>query len=568
VDLSRGFIQVVDIRHADRSSRNHSVSIVPLVSSFVEEYCRVAAKNNMATTTDPPRDPLLRNRERSSIVNEGDWVILKFADEKKTLCLKASTLTVSSNGRPAIKCAKTKCSTKALVGLQYGRVVEQTKYGFVPFDLSEKLIPDLEIPASSTAPVSVSTTAGGGENSEDPEVAEEQDRPNPRDNSSLVDSKTNQHLAQADLEHLKRTERDKRKIVTSIVENSKTFDQKTIFSQEKYVRKKQKKYLSRCRIVRCTARTMCQYLHQKDPKRIYNLRDDTLAQLLAYANISAGCQTLIVETCLGLVTGAVAERLAGYGRILSVYDGVQPKYREQLDKFNFSFIDMSTVHWVHAGDVFGNERNNDDAELQEREAMVWPCYLQPHTRHFVQTEMTKNNDDSATKTPFDLDEFMYKRANRFLRKLCRSTPIEARQYLDERLCDSIILACHYDPIQTLLPLLPFLAPSCPFVVYCEFLEPLVQCFQRLQDDKVAINLRLCDTWMREYQVLEGRTHPFMQMSQNGGYILTGVRLHGTTGHNELDDKVLETAKTKWRKMKRSQGVRRSGTPRPTGKKEI
>jgi hypothetical protein len=136
------------------------------------------------------------------------------------------------------------------------------------------------------------------------------------------------------------------------------------------------------------------------------------------------------------------------------------------------------------------------------------------------------------------------------------------------LCDSIIIAGHYDPIQTLLPLLPFLAPSCPFVVYCEFLEPLVLCFQRLQDDKVAINLRLCDTWMREYQVLEGRTHPFMQMSQNGGYILTGVRLHGTTGHNELDDTVLETAKTKWRKMKRSQGVRRSGTPRPTGKKEI
>jgi hypothetical protein len=47
-----------------------------------------------------------------------------------------------------------------------------------------------------------------------------------------------------------------------------------------------------------------------------------------------------------------------------------------------------------------------------------------------------------------------------------------------------------------------------------------------------------------------------------------VRLHDTTGHNELDDEVLESAKTKWRKMKRSQSGRRTAAPRPaTGNKE-
>jgi hypothetical protein len=51
---------------------------------------------------------------------------------------------------------------------------------------------------------------------------------------------------------------------------------------------------------------------------------------------------------------------------------------------------------------------------------------------------------------------------------------------------------------------------------------------------IAINLRLTDSWFRKYQVLEGRTHPNMTMSQNGGYLLTGTKLCPRTGTNELD----------------------------------
>jgi hypothetical protein len=80
------------------------------------------------------------------------------------------------------------------------------------------------------------------------------------------------------------------------------------------------------------------------------------------------------------------------------------------------------------------------------------------------------------------------------------------------------------------------------VVYCEFIEPLAQSFRELQKQGLAINIRLSDTWMREYQVLPGRTHPSMNMSQNGGFILTGIKLCPVTGHNELDDKLLKELK--------------------------
>jgi hypothetical protein len=107
------------------------------------------------------------------------------------------------------------------------------------------------------------------------------------------------------------------------------------------------------------------------------------------------------------------------------------------------------------------------------------------------------------------------------------------------------------------------------------LEPLLETFRTIQnyyvvnenqddggDDvdvppmmrrrNIAINLRLTDTWFREFQVLEGRTHPNMNMSQNGGYILLGTKLCPKTGTNEMDEK-------KVREIRARIGGRRGGT---------
>ena len=135
----------------------------------------------------------------------------------------------------------------------------------------------------------------------------------------------------------------------------------------------------------------------------------------------------------------------------------------------------------------------------------------------------------------------------------------------------IIIAVRYDPTQTLLGLLPYLAPSCPFVVYCEYIEPLTECFMELQKQKFAINLRLSDCWMREYQVLQGRTHPSMNMTQSGGFILTGTKLCPVTGHNELDEKLLQELRLqvggrRVRKSKAKGGVESSNSRKKRQKK--
>ena len=119
-----------------------------------------------------------------------------------------------------------------------------------------------------------------------------------------------------------------------MVENSSTWENKTEFSKQKYLKKKQQKYMPRVRFLRCTAESLCRTYRLKNPAKICNLREDSLGQILVYGNIFAGAQVLVVDTCMGLVTGAIAERQGGSGRIICPYEGQQPA-ADILRRFNF-----------------------------------------------------------------------------------------------------------------------------------------------------------------------------------------------------------------------------------------
>lgn len=295
----------------------------------------------------------------------------------------------------------------------------------------------------------------------------------------------------------------------------------------------------------------------KDPRRIHYMREDTLGQILSYANVTAGGQVLVWDTGMGVVTGALAQRMGGYGIILSVYSGKQHPFVEMIDKFNLSFAENCSIRWVHSGDLRADFQSGtqqqtvqeeEDLERKEREGFSrWPCPLQDHTRRYL--ESMQYEDEQRV--------FLARRAARFARKLTRYTPIENKKCLESRPCDSVIIVTRYDPTETLFKLLPYLAPSCPFVVYCEFMEPLSECFRQLQVQNLAINLRLSSTWAREYQVVPDRTHPTMNMSQSGGFLLTGIKLDPIHGIHELSEETLNEI----RQQLGSRRQRRGGKPK-------
>eukprot|EP01046_Picozoa_sp_COSAG06_P026054 COSAG06_NODE_2221_length_7313_cov_6.831577_7_plen_250_part_00 len=75
------------------------------------------------------------------------------------------------------------------------------------------------------------------------------------------------------------------------------------------------------------------------------------------------------------------------------------------------------------------------------------------------------------------------------------------------LCFRLVIAHHqFAPFQTAMGLLPLLAPSRPFVIWCTTLQPLAECAAKLQRESYILNLQLCDTMSRPQQVRLSRTH--------------------------------------------------------------
>ncbi|KAG6510100.1 hypothetical protein ZIOFF_028108 [Zingiber officinale] len=110
----------------------------------------------------------------------------------------------------------------------------------------------------------------------------------------------------------------------------------------------------------------------------------------------------------------------------------------------------------------------------------------------------------------------------------RQAPLETMKQWKTNGFSGLIVAAPEAEVGTIVhKLLPLLAYSAPFAIYHQYLQPLAACMHNLQTSKLAISLQISEPWLREYQVLPSRTHPLMQMSSFGGYILSGIRIRNS-----------------------------------------
>ncbi len=104
-----------------------------------------------------------------------------------------------------------------------------------------------------------------------------------RDNRNLIDDTTNQTLDAASIAEIKSEGGGATAVIAALVSNSATFSDKTEFSQNKYLKRKQQKYMLRFRLLQCTPFTISRLMFEKASQKIGNIRWDTVAQLLSYA---------------------------------------------------------------------------------------------------------------------------------------------------------------------------------------------------------------------------------------------------------------------------------------------
>ena len=108
-------------------------------------------------------------------------------------------------------------------------------------------------------------------------------------------------MKHADVEFLKESVGDGKKIMDAIVKNSASFEERTAFSKVKYLRKKAHKYAVWFEVRRPTALNICETYHRSSPDRICNLRPDSLALLLNMANLSFQSRVILVDNTKGFL---------------------------------------------------------------------------------------------------------------------------------------------------------------------------------------------------------------------------------------------------------------------------
>ncbi|RDD47497.1 tRNA (adenine(58)-N(1))-methyltransferase non-catalytic subunit TRM6 [Trichoplax sp. H2] len=301
------------------------------------------------------------------------------------------------------------------------------------------------------------------------------------DNSTLADDPSSQKLSRSQIEDYKKSGVIGMDLVEKLVKNSATFDAKTEFSKVKYIKKKLKNHL----------------------------RYDTLAQLLTMADVKAKSKLVIAESCQGLVTAAVMERMGGEGVIIQVHAGDVPTVGYSITNCNFPQACMDMILYLSLRKVNSKESDNmtglsskpADSDNEKQDAI--------EKKLAISTDPANDTDSKQ----FSLDK------NQRIRM-----ELEAKKHLSTHDLDGLIIATKFDPLPILKSLIKYIAPSRPFIIYCFLKEPLAECYVYLQEQQLAVNIQLTETWLREYQVLPDRTHPLTMMSGTGGYLLSGIKI--------------------------------------------
>ncbi|KAM0754737.1 Gcd10p-domain-containing protein [Meredithblackwellia eburnea MCA 4105] len=397
-----------------------------------------------------------------SLIRDGDNVLIRLP----STAIKA--IKISLNGNVSLgKYGAFK--SKALIGLPYGQTYEITEG---------------ELKVVHTTLNDIEETEATNEN---------------------ISSTGAQKITFEDIVALRNEGKSGREIIQRQIEEHSAFDLKTEYSKDKYMKRKEAKFLQMFTTIEPTVHNIALYNYEKQPAKVRDLRPDTLSQLLSYANVRPGGRLLVVEDLHGMVVAGAVERMGGEGRIMIINDSDSPPDVHILESFNFSAEQTSNIaslHWA------ATEEDWAPPDL--------PLELDPSTAKSKNSrELTKIRRRKATfdKAKEGRDDFL---SGKF---------------------DGLIVACEYEPYSILERLLPRLAGSASVVVYSPHLQILHDCLYRLRNDLNFLAPAVIEPWLRQYQVLPGRSHPEMSGMPHGGYLLTCTRVFPDTAiHSVMSGK--------------------------------
>ncbi|KAF4676643.1 hypothetical protein FOL47_005796 [Perkinsus chesapeaki] len=262
---------------------------------------------------------------------------------------------------------------------------------------------------------------------------------------------------------------------------SKTFEMKTQFSQEKYLRKKQKKYLREVALLPLNIYNYCHYA----PGAANGPRFDLVGSILRH---TSQCQSLVVwdDSCGGLVTAAALDR---------------GQHVERLARGRGTTPDAAITELGIPSEVVGSLLSKTQLVDEEEEESKQDDYV---------------GDDGL--------RHYHKRARK---RSVVGNPVISPDGGVVVWMDLAISGGTKEFSEVTSAVMEQITPYCGTLVVLVRHMDLVQRLQReLIKSEEWINVSLTEPIVREHQVLPNRTHPIMQSATNSaqGFLLTATKV--------------------------------------------
>ncbi|KAK7686941.1 tRNA (adenine(58)-N(1))-methyltransferase non-catalytic subunit trm6 [Cerrena zonata] len=265
------------------------------------------------------------------------------------------------------------------------------------------------------------------------------------------------------------------KIIEQIIAGHGGFDKKTIYSQQKYLKRKQQKFLKRFSVEYLGGSQLLEYSILRDLQKVLDMSEESMALLMTYGNVRPGGNYLLIDETGGVLLYAMMERMQGQGTITIIHENEHPN-------------------------IIALRYSDYPIELQERmvKTINWLQVVEPENEKIIWEDLPVEEVDSMKSNK----KKVYQRGN----------------------FDALISVSSLDMTGVLPYLIPKIGGSRPIVLYNQFKEVLLDIQHYLSNDKRVLAPSIYESRVRPYQTIPGRLHPMMTSRGYGGYVLWGTKV--------------------------------------------
>lgn len=345
------------------------------------------------------------------------------------------------------------------------------------------------------------------------------------DNRNIVDDRSTQNLSAEEILKLREECDSSSEVIGKLVENSKSFASKTEYSQEKYLKRKEKKYFEFVQIRRPSIRLIADIYWRLDTDKVMGVRCDTLSQIISYSGVCGVGKFLLYESGTnGLLPAAFMNSIGANteAKLVHMHPG-NVAQKQALQAMNFGDEQLSRCISVNIYSVlrhYYQEGKKKDTDSEEKQILT------SENKNSTQEEanLKRKNDSTEDKGPdpkhVKLDTESVPAAKKQQWELENDSACE----LMKEKFDALVVVAKEHPYNIIKSLLPLVKPSRPLVVFSTAKEILLECYMDLKASANVTYLRVTSNWLRHYQILPNRTHPDVTMSGNSGFLLTGYTI--------------------------------------------